>query len=1813
MKIFIKLIIFLFLILFSKNLLYDINSKTVEMILKDDKLIYTTEESDEIIIYNIKNENEDTIFNYGIKKTKRLINLPNNKFALFGLASNSSLICNLYNNINQNEKPFKIGSFDLTYPHGLDYMVRMVTEDLYIISYINEKKYCNIFSYEIGHSEKGGRKQIPGIMSSSNLEVNTLECDSFDGLNSFCVYSIIDKSADNSIECFYSFNNIDSTSFNKNEIKANTNKPEAASLAKIEDNNEKKFIVCFTKSTIYYDSNNKLIGDMVIYCQFYIQKDNDLLIENLYTIGQNKQTYMNIINYENNIPIKIKIFKYSIILFFEVTRNGDDKSSLLYVSSLDLGLNIQDKIDESYYLGDQNILINDKYRIIYKRKELTQKTNIEYNIFNLACKDNQIFQFYNKNQGDGIEIHDKIIDSTIMLGTINYFISFSVDLLTYLYIDEQRIMEGLLNEKSVKNIQEIRLKYNKNLIKSYNYYIFYTKTPGQNYITSSNFCLFKVLNCYETCTSCNSEIMGTYDNHQCSSCITNYFRYDNGQNQKGFYNCYTTDDPRVKEGVFFDEQDQYYYKCDISCKECRNNKTCITCNNGYYFKFDSVIESERLNEKCYNLIPDHNYYLDTNSNFEYRSEIINFVYKQCYETCYSCITGGDKINNRCLECEGDNIHYPFDSTKCTKNKDDCQIWEIDDDKNIKCLSNCNNYLIHVDNNIDFNNEDIKNNNNQCVKDCQIYFNPYIIKQTEPLLTYSCGEYKYCITQKLCKSKKLSYDNVQCFPPSEGCVDLDNYTPVEIDTSKWELSSDKIEIKNKVKFIKIFNFENLEVSNTIDNFIVNQTNRYINELNKELEAHKGEYLDGIDFITLSRYNDFIITFYPIGAEDYVFNNLFEINHLCFINFTKFFEDINYLIKNDNYTILIGLIEHKNINIPINSINYFAILYDEVNNKAINTINLTRNASNIFIDSSYPLYNFENSEVKEKYSINLLSTIKDLYNIDKDLLFYDQNNKLFNDICYIYTSEVNTDMTIEDRINELYSGINFCENNCNLIKIYDKEESKNPRSLCKCKIKDNFNISEDNYSFNMDNNFKKKKLNTNALNCGKEVFSKNKIGSNALFWIYIIFILIESILLIAILVCGKSIIGNLLTISKNKNNNEESNNINNRVDKNYNNGGFNKLEVISNNEFNINKFKSVNVQENLKNSIRKIDDNKKNPILTSPIKKSEAHPPKRRQVKSNVRQKNDLIGYGKNANNETSIAGSLQINLDDNKSSTFEDIFDGEDNKFKHNNYIKNEKNFKENNYLVRGKMLKLDILKREFNQPNQEKLNKYKCINTNYYINDDSNENKRGKGNINLSEIEYNKNYYSDDEKNNSIIPNNVSKIKNIFTKSKLYGGESDLSRPDKLFPQDMENTDNNLIYDEKKKRYIKNKNNEEKENESDSEINKKININKEFDENNNISSSNNENSDITKKNQKLLSYDFQYDNNLMTEVKNNLKNDENYLNLSQKERKANINLKSNNEFFKKKNKKFDNLDKKNNENKILLKSSLNMSINSNNRLFNSKRSLNHEENSKIIKSDNYLDSKNKNSENEEIIYKQNIISSVSTINDNNENLELSKSKKFLKFFFDYFIKREIIFASFYNKSDNIPHFIRISTFIFVISFIFMINCLLLTNSDIHNRYIYAKNKKKIIEIKYIFEYEYLKIFTCTFVSIIFTMLCIKLLYGNIFFRISDSIKEDISPLTENKKNNQELKELKRKRKKFIKKYLFKSIILILIQIAFLFVFGFISICYIGTFPNTFEGFIARFFISFIFSFIICAFICLIIIIFYHLGFISCYNFIKKIY
>jgi uncharacterized membrane protein (DUF485 family) len=270
-----------------------------------------------------------------------------------------------------------------------------------------------------------------------------------------------------------------------------------------------------------------------------------------------------------------------------------------------------------------------------------------------------------------------------------------------------------------------------------------------------------------------------------------------------------------------------------------------------------------------------------------------------------------------------------------------------------------------------------------------------------------------------------------------------------------------------------------------------------------------------------------------------------------------------------------------------------------------------------------------------------------------------------------------------------------------------------------------------------------------------------------------------------------------------------------------------------------------------------------------------------------------------------------------------------------------------------------------------------------------------------------------------------------------------------------------------------------------------------------------------------------------------------------------------------------------------------------------------------VNSDIYFNSHKTNGNEDNNFNKNQILSSIT---DMDICSETGKSKNCINFYWSYFIQREIFLSSFYNKHENIALFIRITTFFLVMSFIFVLNCLLLTNTDIHNRYIYAKEHEKIKEMIYTFRHEFPTIFFCSLISNLFKIICIKILYGTHLFRISHTTKEELSPFYERNMNNDEFSEFSKKRESFIISYSKKSIIFIAIVIVLLLIFGYITVCYIGTFPNTFGGIILRFFISLVLSFIICAFICFIIVIIYWIGKklnLSClicfFNFIKKIY
>ena len=794
-----------------------------------------------------------------------------------------------------------------------------------------------------------------------------------------------------------------------------------------------------------------------------------------------------------------------------------------------------------------------------------------------------------------------------------------------------------------------------------------------------------------------------------------------------------------------------------------------------------------------------------------------------------------------------------------------------------------------------------------------------------------------------------------------------------------------------------------------------------------ELKHNSYLNGLDFIIFSKYKDFMLTIYPLNAEDYVINYLFKSNNLSFVNFTKFFNGINYQYNKENEKILIGLIEYINANAPINSINYFFAIFDE-QAKGLKSQITTQEIQNKYssfplsIEVSYPLYNFENSKVNNIRYSKLIATIKKMNSLNPNLNLYDKNDKFFNSICYTYKSDVNTDMTIDDRINEYYIDISLCENICSLSNIYDKEVIQNPRALCNCQLKNDFKITNNSYSFNSQQIEAKKVENINALSCAKEVFSSKNVNSNFIFWIFIIFFFGIIILILFILIKGNEVLENMIKMKLNKVN-IQNNEIYNDFQKN----------EIDNNVKN-DKYKSVGAIEDSKSSFRNSKDDKNQSLKASSKRSenSESAPPKKKgKIFNNIIDEKDK-----------KIGNILTIANNNNNAINFEDLYD----KKKKDDYFSkcliNNKNFINNN--------NLEYKKRKIYQNERLSLKP---------IDDNDLKELEIKFNPNFgdfnpySEEGKNKNVFFKKKKNSfdklqksTFLCNDDFKIKNNFY-NKAQSNNIDLSRNLKI---------SNFLFNDQSEFF------------GDKLSMKGTNYNN-INENNNINGNDNDNCDEnTKDNDKSKQNSndnnhfkvYDYDNKI--QCLNNKKNDneiiENNGDLFLEDKK--IKLKKKRKIKNNRNEYLDtkkNLDSSNSSNihnrRNCVIASLNSNINKN----------------KINNSEKNDDNINKNLYNNKVL-----ISLSSYYEDNNENSKTFKG--FCKYYWNYLIKREIFFATFFNNNNNLAIFIRIPTFFLVISFIFTINCLFLTRSSIHKRYLFAKENNGINEFKYVFDHEFLKCF-----------------------------------------------------------------------------------------------------------------------------------------
>ena len=132
-------------------------------------------------------------------------------------------------------------------------------------------------------------------------------------------------------------------------------------------------------------------------------------------------------------------------------------------------------------------------------------------------------------------------------------------------------------------------------------------------------------------------------------------------------------------------------------------------------------------------------------------------------------------------------------------------------------------------------------------------------------------------------------------------------------------------------------------------------------------------------------------------------------------------------------------------------------------------------------------------------------------ESDLILFETNNSYYNDICYIYTTDKGTDITLYDRQNEFNNNnISLCPKNC----IYKEFDSINSKVTCLCQLQDRFslfsNINKNEILYNFI--ITKKMTNFDVLKCYKLLFSKDGLIKNAGNYIILIIIITYIILLI-----------------------------------------------------------------------------------------------------------------------------------------------------------------------------------------------------------------------------------------------------------------------------------------------------------------------------------------------------------------------------------------------------------------------------------------------------------------------------------------------------------------------------------------------------------------------------------------------------------------------------------------------------------------------------------------------------------------------------
>ena len=463
---------------------------------------------------------------------------------------------------------------------------------------------------------------------------------------------------------------------------------------------------------------------------------------------------------------------------------------------------------------------------------------------------------------------------------------------------------------------------------------------------------------------------------------------------------------------------------------------CHICHNNYY---PVNINNSNNGEYKYCYPRQDGYYFDN----------IELIFKKCYDSCKKCITKGDYINHKCLECYSD---YSY---------------QIPTNDYLNCYQNCS-YPHYFDENQTF----------YCLQNdkCQGEYDKYIPLKEECVKNCTDDEkYQY-------EFRKICYE--QCPEYIEPMTTIGFYCDVICnETNPFEL----IQEQKCVDFCSINDFK---MNLCIKKYITEKPDSDTNIQDKILENIENDFING-------NYNRTNIN---SGKDEIIEDEKMTIT----LTTTKNQKEN----KNKNITIIeLGQCEELLRN------NYKLTKDEILYIKRIDVFHEGMKIPKIEFDVYYELNGTKLEKMdlslcsETKIDISIPITITE--NIDK----LNSSSGYYNDICYPATSEKGTDITLTDRQNDFVTNNKtVCQENC-VFANYDTDTKKVKCSCGYEKTSDLFSEININQTKLFDNfKDIKNMVNLNILVCYRVLFDKNSLSKNIGFFITIIIIVLHVVFII-----------------------------------------------------------------------------------------------------------------------------------------------------------------------------------------------------------------------------------------------------------------------------------------------------------------------------------------------------------------------------------------------------------------------------------------------------------------------------------------------------------------------------------------------------------------------------------------------------------------------------------------------------------------------------------------------------------------------------